>query len=92
MARLQFEVPDRSECLRWRSMRISSFPGTAYRIVGSTEASRGCKPPLPGICPIVPVYKGVVSNRQPGCGASKTVRRQVAAGAQTHHFGDPEFL
>jgi len=65
-------------------------PGDGYRIVGSTEASRGCKH-LCRHCPIVPVYKGVfrIVSRDV---VLEDVRRQVAAGAQHITFGDPDFF
>src|SRR6266571_1901909 len=58
MARLQFEVPDRTGMPAMEKYAHLIVPGDGYRIVGSTEASRGCKH-LCRHCPIVPVYKGV---------------------------------
>ena len=65
-------------------------PGDGYRIVGSTEASRGCKH-LCRHCPIVPVYKGVfrIVSRDV---VLEDIRRQVASGAQHITFGDPDFF
>jgi hypothetical protein len=65
-------------------------PGDGYRIVGSTEASRGCKHGCRH-CPIVPVYKGVfrIVSRDV---VMEDIRRQVAAGAQHISFGDPDFF
>jgi len=59
-------------------------------VVGSTEASRGCKH-LCRHCPIVPVYKGVfrIVKRDVVMG---DVRQQVAAGARHISFGDPDFF
>jgi len=88
MARLQFEVPDRSGMPAMEKYAHLIIPGDGYRIVGSTEASRGCKH-LCRHCPIVPVYKGVfriVSHDV----VLEDVRRQVAAGAQHITFGDPD--
>jgi hypothetical protein len=65
-------------------------PGNGYRIVGSTEASRGCKH-LCRHCPIVPVYKGVF-RIVPRDVVMEDIRRQVAAGAQHISFGDPDFF
>jgi hypothetical protein len=65
-------------------------PGDGYRVVGSTEASRGCKH-LCRHCPIVPVYKGVF-RIVPREVVLEDVRRQVAAGAQHISFGDPDFF
>ena len=66
------------------------MPGDGYRIVGSTEASRGCKH-LCRHCPIVPVYNGVfrIVSRDV---VIADVRQQVAAGAQHISFGDPDFF
>src|SRR6266436_3930783 len=57
-ARLQFEVPDRSGMPAMEMYAHLIVPGDGFRIVGSTEASRGCKH-LCRHCPIVPVYKGI---------------------------------
>jgi len=65
-------------------------PGHGYRIVGSTEASRGCKH-LCRHCPIVPVYKGVFRIVSKDV-VLEDIRRQVGAGAQHITFGDPDFF
>src|SRR5216684_2661010 len=90
MARLQFEVPDRSGMPPMEKYAHLIVPGDGYRIVGSTEASRGCKH-LCRHCPIVPVYKGVfrIVSRDV---VLEDIRRQVTAGAQHITFGDPDFL
>jgi hypothetical protein len=90
MTRLQFEVPDRSGMPAMETYAHLILPGGGYRIVGSTEASRGCKH-LCRHCPIVPVYKGVfrIVSREV---VLEDVRRQVAAGAQHITFGDPDFF
>ncbi len=90
MARLQFEVPDRSGMPPMEKYAHLIVPGDGYRIVGSTEASRGCKH-LCRHCPIVPVYKGVfrIVGRDI---VLEDIRRQVAAGAQHITFGDPDFF
>jgi radical SAM superfamily enzyme YgiQ (UPF0313 family) len=90
LARLQFEVPDRSGMPPMEKYAHLIVPGDGYRIVGSTEASRGCKH-LCRHCPIVPVYKGVfrIVNREV---VLEDIRRQVAAGAQHITFGDPDFF
>jgi radical SAM superfamily enzyme YgiQ (UPF0313 family) len=89
-ARLQFEVPDRSGMPAMEKYAHLIVPGDSFRIVGSTEASRGCKH-LCRHCPIVPVYKGVfrIVSRDV---VMEDVRRQVAAGAQHITFGDPDFF
>jgi len=90
MARLQFEVPDRSGMPAMEKYAHLIVPGDGYRIVGSTEASRGCKH-LCRHCPIVPVYKGIfrIVGRDVVLG---DIRCQVAAGAQHITFGDPDFF
>jgi radical SAM superfamily enzyme YgiQ (UPF0313 family) len=90
MARLQFEVPDRSGMPAMEKYAHLILPGDGFRIVGSTEASRGCKH-LCRHCPIVPVYKGVfrIVGRDV---VLEDIRRQVAAGAQHITFGDPDFF
>jgi radical SAM superfamily enzyme YgiQ (UPF0313 family) len=90
MARLQFEVPDRSGMPAMEKYAHLIVPGVGFRVVGSTEASRGCKH-LCRHCPIVPVYKGVfrIVSRDV---VLEDVRRQVAAGAQHITFGDPDFF
>jgi radical SAM superfamily enzyme YgiQ (UPF0313 family) len=90
LERLAFEVPDRSGMPALEKYAHLMIPGDEYRIVGSTEASRGCKH-LCRHCPIVPVYKGVfrIVNREV---VLEDIRRQVAAGAQHISFGDPDFF
>jgi radical SAM superfamily enzyme YgiQ (UPF0313 family) len=90
LARLSFELPDRSGMPPIEKYAHLIVPGDGYRIVGSTEASRGCKH-LCRHCPIVPVYKGVfrIVSRDVVLG---DIRRQAAAGAQHISFGDPDFF
>lgn len=89
LPRLAFRVPDRSglpPLTRYASLQI----GAERRIVGYTEASRGCKHRCRH-CPIVPVYDGrfrVV----PVSVIMADIRAQVAAGAQHITFGDPDFF
>lgn len=90
LERLSFEVPDRSGFPPLKDYANLVIPGGGHRIVGSTEASRGCKH-LCRHCPIVPVYKGsfrIVSRDV----VMEDIRRQVAAGAQHISFGDPDFF
>jgi radical SAM superfamily enzyme YgiQ (UPF0313 family) len=90
LERLAFEVPDRSEMPALEKYAHLVIPGDGYRVVGSTEASRGCKH-LCRHCPIVPVYKGVfrIVSREV---VLADIRQQVAAGAQHISFGDPDFF
>jgi radical SAM superfamily enzyme YgiQ (UPF0313 family) len=93
LERLKFEVPDRSglpTLEKYAHLVLPETMGGGYRIVGSTEASRGCKH-LCRHCPIVPVYNGVfrIVGRNV---VLADVRQQVAAGAQHISFGDPDFF
>src|SRR6267143_490946 len=90
LERLRFEVPDRAGLAPIGKYAHLVLPGGGYRVVGSTEASRGCKH-LCRHCPIVPVYNGVfrVVEREV---VLADVRQQVAAGAQHISFGDPDFF
>jgi radical SAM superfamily enzyme YgiQ (UPF0313 family) len=66
------------------------MPDGSTRVVGSTDATRGCKH-LCRHCPIVPVYQGRFTAI-----AVETVlddvRQQVQAGAEHITFGDPDFF
>ncbi|MGC1613421.1 MAG: CUAEP/CCAEP-tail radical SAM protein [Candidatus Acidiferrum sp.] len=90
LERLVFEVPDRAGFPPIDKYAHLVLPGGGFRLVGSTEASRGCKH-LCRHCPIVPVYKGVfrIVSREV---VLQDVRQQVAAGAQHISFGDPDFF
>ncbi|HEY5069417.1 MAG TPA: CUAEP/CCAEP-tail radical SAM protein [Candidatus Acidoferrum sp.] len=90
LERLRFEVPDRSGLPAMQKYAHLIIPGDGYRVVGSTEASRGCKH-LCRHCPIVPVYNGVFRT-VPREIVLEDVRRQVGAGAQHISFGDPDFF
>jgi len=90
LERLAFQVPDRSGLPPNEKYAHLVLPDGGYRVVGSTEASRGCKH-LCRHCPIVPVYDGkfrIVARDV----VMEDVRRQVAAGAQHISFGDPDFF
>src|SRR6266404_1386552 len=90
LERLAFQVPDRVGLPAIEKYAHLVLPEGGYRVVGSTEASRGCKH-LCRHCPIVPVYKGVfrIVSRDV---VMEDVRRQVAAGSQHITFGDPDFF
>jgi radical SAM superfamily enzyme YgiQ (UPF0313 family) len=90
LERLAFEVPDRSELPPIAKYAHLIVPRGGFRLVGSTEASRGCKH-LCRHCPIVPVYKGVfrIVSRDV---VMQDIRNQVAAGAQHISFSDPDFF
>jgi Radical SAM superfamily len=90
LARLRFQIPDRSGLPALRSYAHLILPMGQHRTVGYTEATRGCKH-LCRHCPIVPVYKGVfrIVDRNV---VLADIRQQVAAGAQHITFGDPDFF
>ena len=90
LERLAFELPDRADMPPLQKYAHLVIPGDGYRVVGSTEASRGCKH-LCRHCPIVPVYNGVfrIVGREV---VLQDIRQQVAAGAQHISFGDPDFF
>ena len=88
--RLAFQVPDRSGLPAMEKYAHLVLPDGGYRVVGSTEASRGCKH-LCRHCPIVPVYAGVFRIVARDV-VMEDVRRQIAAGAQHISFGDPDFF
>src|ERR1700719_1786618 len=90
LERLRFEVPDRAGLAPIAKYAHLVLPGGGYRVVGSTEASRGCKH-LCRHCPIVPVYNGVFRIVERDV-VLADVRQQVAAGAQHISFGDPDFF
>jgi len=60
------------------------------KIVGYTEASRGCKHKCTH-CPIVPVYQGRF-RIVPADVVLADIRQQIAHGAEHISFGDPDFF
>jgi radical SAM superfamily enzyme YgiQ (UPF0313 family) len=66
------------------------MPDGSTRVVGSTDATRGCKH-LCRHCPIVPVYNGRF-HAIPVDAVLADIRTQVHAGARHISFGDPDFL
>jgi radical SAM superfamily enzyme YgiQ (UPF0313 family) len=88
--RLRFRVPDRSGLPALDRYARLMMPNGTSRVVGYTEASRGCKH-LCRHCPIVPVYKGRFRLVAPDV-VLEDVRQQVRAGAQHITFGDPDFF
>jgi radical SAM superfamily enzyme YgiQ (UPF0313 family) len=88
--KLQFFTPDRSSLPRLAKYAKLKLPNGDERIVGYTEASRGCKH-LCRHCPIVPVYNGAFRVVQRDI-VLADIRQQVAAGAQHITFGDPDFF
>ncbi len=90
LERLAFRQPDRSGLPALEKYANLVIPGDGHRIVGSTEASRGCKH-LCRHCPIVPVYKGVFRIVDHDV-VMQDIRQQITAGAQHISFGDPDFF
>ena len=90
LARQQFITPDRSGLPHLKNYARLLMPDGTRRIVGYTEATRGCKH-LCRHCPIVPVYNGAfrVVDRDV---VLSDIRAQVAAGAEHVTFGDPDFF
>ena len=88
--RLQFLVPDRRTLPPLARYATLQLPDGTRRLVGYTEASRGCRHSCRH-CPIVPVYGGQFRIVQPDV-VLADIEAQVAAGAQHITFGDPDFL
>ena len=88
--KLQFIQPDRSGLLSLQRYAALEMPDGSRRVVGATEATRGCKH-LCRHCPIVPVYRGAF-RAIPVDVVLDDVRAQVTAGAQHISFGDPDFF
>ena len=90
LSRLRFQVPDRTGLPPLRSYAHLVLPSGEHRVVGYTEASRGCKH-LCRHCPVVPVYEGVfrIVDRDV---VLADIRQQVGAGARHITFGDPDFF
>jgi hypothetical protein len=88
--RIHFLVPDRRGLPPLSRYATLQRPDGTRRLVGYTEASRGCKH-LCRHCPIVPVYNGQFRVVQPDV-VLADIDAQVAAGAQHITFGDPDFF
>jgi len=90
LARQDFVVPDRRDMPPLSRYAHLNHPSGKPRVVGYTEASRGCKH-LCRHCPIVPVYDGrfrIVPKEV----VLADIRQQVAAGAEHITLGDPDFF
>src|SRR6202023_3051090 len=90
LARQNFLVPYRDDLPLLEKYAHLTLPDDSTRVVGYTEATRGCKH-LCRHCPIVPVYNGTfrVVEREV---VLADIRQQVAAGARHITFGDPDFF
>ncbi len=90
LARQSFVVPERRGLPPLAQYAHLNHPDARPRVVGYTEASRGCKH-LCRHCPIVAVYRGVFRIVQREV-VLEDIHRQVAAGAEHITFGDPDFF
>lgn len=90
LPRLHFIVPDRSSLPPLSKYATLQMPDGTRRLVGYTEATRGCKH-LCRHCPVVPIYEGQFRVVQPEVVAAD-IDAQVAAGARHITFGDPDFF
>lgn len=88
--RQSFRVPDRDGLPPLSAYATIRLPGGGERVVGYTEATRGCKH-LCRHCPIVPVYNGRFRVVQRDV-VLDDIARQVALGAEHISFGDPDFF
>ena len=89
LPRLEFLVPERHDLpppSRYATLQV----GTSRRIVGYTEASRGCKHRCRH-CPVVPIYNGQFRVVPPDV-VLADIRTQVDRGVQHVTFGDPDFF
>jgi radical SAM superfamily enzyme YgiQ (UPF0313 family) len=85
-----FLVPDRTTLLPLTQYAALQMPDGTRRVVGSTDASRGCKH-LCRHCPVVPVYQGRFK-AVPIEIVMQDIRAHVAARAEHITFGDPDFF
>lgn len=88
--KLDFIVPDRSSLPPLSDYAYLRVGKNETRVVGYTEASRGCKHRCRH-CPVVPVYNGRF-RIVPVDVVMDDIAQQVAAGAEHITFGDPDFL
>ena len=90
LERQEFLVPNRTGLPPLDKYARLTLPDGSTRVVGYTEASRGCKHRCRH-CPIVPVYNGKfrIVDRDV---VLEDIRRQVVVGAQHITFGDPDFF
>ena len=90
LAKLAFIVPDRSGLPSLDRYAMLAMPDGTRRLVGSTDATRGCKHRCRH-CPIVPIYDGQFRVVSPDV-VLADIDAQVAAGAEHVTFGDPDFF
>ncbi|MCZ6530532.1 MAG: CUAEP/CCAEP-tail radical SAM protein [Chloroflexi bacterium] len=90
LARQLFITPQRSGLPPLSQYAQLNMGDNQSRIVGYTEASRGCKHKCRH-CPVVPVYEGMFRVVQRDV-VLEDIRQQVRAGAEHITFGDPDFF
>ena len=90
LPRIHFLVPDRTGLLPLSKYATLQMPSGERRLVGYTEASRGCRH-VCRHCPVVPIYNGQFRVVQADV-VLADIASQVAAGAQHITFGDPDFF
>ncbi|MDQ6759109.1 MAG: CUAEP/CCAEP-tail radical SAM protein [Acidobacteriota bacterium] len=88
LPRLAFQVPDRTSLTALSSYSKLRSNGSA-KVVGYTEATRGCKH-ICRHCPVVNVYQGSFRVVQSDI-VLQDIRQQIERGAQHITFGDPDF-
>ena len=86
----RFRIPDRAGLPSLAVYADLTLPDGPKRVVGYTEASRGCKH-LCRHCPVVPVYGGRFFVVQRDV-VLADIAHQVKAGAEHITFGDPDFF
>jgi radical SAM superfamily enzyme YgiQ (UPF0313 family) len=90
LPRIHFLVPDRTGLPPLSKYATLQMPSGERRLVGYTEASRGCRH-VCRHCPVVPIYNGQFRVVQADV-VLADIAGQVAAGAQHITFGDPDFF
>ena len=90
LPRLGVLVPDRSGLLHASRYASLQMPDGTRRVVGATDATRGCKHRCRH-CPIVPVYDGQF-RVVPIDVVLADLEQQVVAGVEHITFGDPDFF
>ena len=90
LPRIHFLVPDRSGLPPLTKYATLQMPDGERRVVGYTEASRGCRH-LCRHCPVVPIYNGQFRIVQADV-VLADIAAQAAAGAGHITFGDPDFF
>jgi len=90
LPKIHFLVPDRTGLPPLSKYATLQMPDGGRRLVGYTEASRGCRH-LCRHCPVVPIYNGQFRVVQPDV-VLADIDAQIAAGAAHITFGDPDFF